>query len=152
MAKEIERKFLVLGTAWQADVTARVSIRQAYLTRGDAVSLRVRIVDGERAALTIKSPTPAAVRSEFEYAIPLADALDMLELRAGAIVEKIRHIVPFGGRSWEIDVFSGVHRGLVLAEIELPDADAAFERPAWLGAEVTGDPAYYNSGLAAATA
>lgn len=151
MAKEIERKFLVLGTAWQAGVTTRLSIRQAYLTRGDAVSLRVRIVDGERAALTIKSPQPAAVRSEFEYAIPLADAVDMLELRAGAIIEKVRHIVPCGDLRWEIDVFSGVHRGLVLAEIELPAAGTPFEKPAWLGAEVTGDPAYYNSALAAAT-
>lgn len=148
MATEIERKFLVEGDAWRPLATRSVAIRQAYLTRFDAMTVRVRVVDDAKAFLTIKSPQLGPVRSEFEYSIPVGDALALIAARTGLLIEKRRHIVQLGNASFEIDVFEGAHAGLVIAEIELPDASAAFERPAWLGKEVTGDPRYYNAHLA----
>jgi adenylate cyclase len=149
MATEIERKFLVKGDAWRAFAARSVAIRQAYLTRLDAMTIRVRIVDDAEAFLTIKSPQLGPVRSEFEYSIPAEDARTLMAARTGLMIEKRRHIVQLGDARWEIDVFEGTHTGLVIAEIELPDASASFERPAWLGEEVTGDPHYYNAHLAA---
>lgn len=148
MATEIERKFLVEGDAWRTLATRSVAIRQAYLTRFDAMTVRVRIVDDAKAFLTIKSPQLGPVRSEFEYSIPVGDAHALIAARTGLLIEKRRHIVQLGNDGFEIDVFEGAHAGLVIAEIELPDASAAFERPAWLGKEVTGDPRYYNAHLA----
>lgn len=149
MATEIERKFLVKGDAWRVLVTRSVAIRQAYLTRLDATTIRIRIVDDAKAFLTIKSPQLGPVRSEFEYPIPAEDARTLIAARTGHLIEKRRHIVQLGDARWEIDVFEGAHAGLVIAEIELPDASTSFERPAWLGEEVTGDPHYYNAHLAA---
>lgn len=145
MATEIERKFLVEGDAWRPLATRSVAIRQAYLTRFDAMTVRVRVVDDAKAFLTIKSPQLGPVRSEFEYSIPAGDAHALIAARTGLLIEKRRHIVQLGDARFEIDVFEGAHAGLVIAEIELPDASAAFERPAWLGEEVTGDPRYYNA-------
>ncbi|MGE0846162.1 MAG: CYTH domain-containing protein [Flavobacteriaceae bacterium] len=151
MAGETERKFLVASDGWMPAVERRLAIRQFYLSRSGSASVRVRIVGGERALLTIKSARAATRRAEFEYAIPLADAEALEALKTGATIEKIRHVLPAGGGlDWEIDVFSGAHEGLVIAEIELPEEDSAFERPAWLGREVSGDRDYYNSTLAAA--
>lgn len=148
MATEIERKFLVAGSGWQTQSTAVRRIRQAYLARTEAAVIRVRIIDDAGGVLTIKSATPGTTRAEFEYAIPLADAEDLIEMRTGLVIEKRRHLVPAGdGLTWEIDVFEGAHLGLVIAEIELPDADTAFLRPDWLGVEVTGDRRYYNADL-----
>jgi adenylate cyclase len=149
MATEIERKFLVKGDAWRALVTQSVAIQQAYLTRRDAMTIRIRIVDDAEAFLTIKSPQLGPVRAEFEYPIPAEDARALISARTGLLIEKRRHIVQLGSARWEIDVFEGAHAGLVIAEIELPDASAPFERPAWLGEEVTGDARYYNAQLAA---
>lgn len=149
MATEIERKFLVTGNAWQSLALRSTAIHQAYLSRIDMTTIRVRIVDDADAFLTIKSPQLGPARSEFEYSIPLEDARALMTLRAGLAIEKRRHIVQLGDDRWEIDVFEGAHAGLVIAEIELPDADAPFERPPWLSEEVTGDPRYYNAHLAA---
>lgn len=149
MAREIERKFLVAGDGWRQDAVAAKSLRQAYIARTGELSARVRIVDGTLATLTIKSAQPGVARSEFEYAIPVPDALELIGMRQGSLIEKTRHIVDAGGGlKWEVDVFAGAHDGLVIAEIELPDAGFAFERPDWLGREVTDDPAYYNATLA----
>lgn len=149
MATEIERKFLVNGDAWRQSVTRNIAVRQAYLSGADAMTIRVRIVDDAKAFLTLKSPQLGPVRSEFEYAIPVGDALALIAARTGLLIEKRRHIVETGGARWEIDVFEGAHAGLVIAEIELQDASASFERPPWLGQEVTGDERYYNAHLAA---
>ena len=147
---EIERKFLVQGSAWEAESEGGRSIRQYYLASHDRVSIRVRIEDDERASITIKSGAASLSRSEFEYSIPLADAVALAMLRRGSIIEKRRHDIRRGGAHWEIDVFAGDLAGLVLCEIELPDEKARFDRPAWLGREVTGDPTYYNARLAGA--
>ena len=111
--------------------------------------MRVRIVDGARATLTIKSRAAEVRRSEFEYEIPVADAKALLELRTGgAVIEKVRYELPCGALTWEIDVFSGENQGLVIAEIELAHEEQPFERPAWLGEEITADDRYYNASLA----
>lgn len=147
MGIEIERKFLVAGEAWRDAVTRAGAIRQNYLLRSATLSVRVRI-NGDRAWITVKAGTDTLARAEFEYEVPVADAEAMLALCTGPEIAKVRHLVPAsGGLVWEIDAFMGDLAGLVLAEIELPAADTAFERPVWLGEEVTGDPAYLNANL-----
>jgi len=148
MADEIERKFLVAGNAWQAGARRAREIVQGYVALDGLASVRVRIVDGAHATLTIKSRAAEIRRREFEYQIPLADAGVLLELRTGAIIEKVRYELACGALTWEIDVFSGENEGLVIAEIELDHEDQAFERPAWLGEEITSNDRYYNASLA----
>lgn len=148
MATERERKFLVTGEAWRAQVVSERVIRQAYLASTPHAAIRIRISDDSKAVLTIKSADSGIERSEFEYAVPLADAEAMIALRTGEVIEKRRHVVPAGDLAWEIDVFAGAHDGLVMAEIELPAQDTPFERPGWLGEEVTGDRRYYNASMA----
>lgn len=151
MAVEIERKFLVEGDAWRAGVTGQRHIRQAYLSRESGASVRIRLIDEREAKLTVKSAGGVLTRAEFEYPIPIEDALAMLELRTGCILDKTRHFVPAGnGRTWEVDVFAGSHEGLVLAEIELEAADETVALPPWIGREVTDDPRYANAALAQA--
>ena len=153
MATEIERKFLVNGTGWRQQTQAVCHIRQAYLARTGAAAIRVRIIDDAKAFLTIKSAMPGPARAEFEYEIPVAEAVMLMAMREGLMIEKMRHLVPAGGGlTWEIDVFEGAHHGLVLAELELPETGTPFARPDWLGSEVTGERRYYNSDLAAGTA
>lgn len=153
MGFEIERKFLVQGDAWRDLITGSRHIRQAYLSTRTEASVRVRIIDEQRARLTIKGASrtegKALSRAEFEYPVPIEDALAMLDLRVGQIIEKTRYHVPAGnGRMWEVDEFSGDLAGLVLAEIELADAEEVIAQPDWLGREVTSDPAYGNMTLA----
>ena len=148
MATEIERKFLVSGSGWQAQSTGRRRMRQAYLAGTGKASIRVRIVDDAQAFITVKGATAGSRRPEFEYRIPCADAEQLMTLCVGRVIEKTRYTVPAGALQWEVDVFEADHDGLVLAEIELPHTDTAFDRPGWLGAEVTGDIRYYNSSLA----
>lgn len=150
MGSEVERKFLVQGSEWQTESENSRSIRQFYLASDERVSIRVRIEDGERASITIKSGAATLSRSEFEYPLPLADADSLTMLRRGSIIEKCRHDVHRGGQRWEIDVFGGDLAGLVLCEIELDDEKTPFDRPPWLGHDVTGDPTYYNARLAGA--
>ncbi len=148
MGTEIERKFLVKDDGWRGEITASRHLRQAYLAQTPALTLRVRIVDEEQATMNLKSSQSGIARQEFEYAIPLEDARALMALALGRPVVKRRHIVAAGALAWEIDVFEGDHAGLILAEIELPHAEADFPRPAWLGDEVTDDPRYYNAALA----
>jgi CYTH domain-containing protein len=145
MGIEIERKFLVVGDAWRA--APGVPYAQGYLNRDKQRTVRVRIVQGE-AWLTIKGANAGAVRAEFEYPLPVADARELLALCDGPLVRKLRRKVEHAGHTWEIDEFQGDNACLVVAEIELPAEDAAFERPDWLGDEVTHDPRYFNSNLA----
>ncbi|OOZ42043.1 adenylate cyclase [Solemya pervernicosa gill symbiont] len=147
MAKEIERKFLLRDESWLGEVVREIPYRQGYLANTEEVSVRIRI-SGESAKLNIKSATLGIERHEYEYAIPVEEGQEMLDnLCKGPIIEKVRHIVKRGGHTWEIDRFSGENEGLVVAEIELASTDEAFERPVWLGDEVSSDTRYYNSCL-----
>jgi adenylate cyclase len=148
VATEIERKFLVVGEGWRGQgVSAR--FRQGYLSTVKERTVRVRL-SGDEGTLTVKGVTVGATRAEFEYAIPAADAEAMLdELCERPIIEKTRHVVEVGGHTWEIDEFEGLNDGLIVAEIELADEREVFERPAWLGDEVTDDPRYFNANLIA---
>jgi adenylate cyclase len=146
---EIERKFLVRGAAWRAGVTAVERLCQGYLANTPACSIRVRKGAG-RATISVKGMQSGRSRPEFEYAIPQADAERLLAgFAQGALVEKLRHIVPVESERFEVDEFAGANRGLVLAEIELAAEDAEFVRPEWLGDEVTDDARFYNFRLAA---
>ncbi|MCH8503673.1 MAG: CYTH domain-containing protein [Ectothiorhodospiraceae bacterium] len=147
MATEIERKFLVVSDDWRACVQRSQPMRQGYLSGGRKGSIRVRIA-GYRAWLNIKSATLGVRRLEFEYAIPLQDAAEMLErLCDGPLVEKVRHEVPLGDHLWEVDEFQGENAGLIVAEVELADEDETFTMPSWAGEEVSNDPRYYNVSL-----
>ncbi|MFP4541326.1 MAG: CYTH domain-containing protein [Opitutales bacterium] len=149
MAQEIERKFLAEAEGWSA--TSQVRLRQGYLPSAGGVAVRVRLRGEDEAFLTLKGGGAARRRAEFDYAIPRTDGEAMLAQFCGdRVVEKIRHYVPAGDLTWEVDVFTGRHAGLVLAEIELPTESTEFVRPAWLGEEVTEDPDYGNYALAVA--
>jgi adenylate cyclase len=147
MATEIERKFLLRDDSWRQEADAGVDYRQGYLPGDTSVAVRVRAA-GDAAWLTIKSGTQGISRREFEYPIPLADADEMLQhLCRRPLIEKRRHKVHRGKHVWEIDVFRGDNEGLVVAEIELCSVDEPFERPAWLGREVSDDARYFNARL-----
>lgn len=143
MGVEIERKFLVVGTDWKS--VAGVRMRQGYLNRDKARTVRVA---GDAAFLTVKGISRGATRAEFEYAIPLDDAQQLLALCDGPLIEKTRYVVSYQGSTWEVDEFWGDNVGLVVAEVELLSEDQPFARPPWLGAEVTQDARYFNSSLA----
>ena len=146
MAQEIERKFLIQDTSI-VDSLAGERLTQGYLSHDKNATVRVRIA-GTTGWLTIKGKTVGATRSEFEYPVPEEDARQMLdELCNAGVIDKTRYRLPQGTLCWEIDVFHGENDGLIVAEIELPSEDTPFDRPAWLGEEVTGDPRYYNSAL-----
>ncbi|MED5238071.1 MAG: CYTH domain-containing protein [Pseudomonadota bacterium] len=146
MALEIERKFLVRDTDI-TDTLAGERLTQGYLSHDKNATVRVRIA-GDSAWLTIKGKTEGATRSEFEYPVPVEDANAMLnELCGQGVIDKTRYRLPQGDLCWEIDVFHGDNEGLIVAEIELPSEDTTFDRPDWLGEEVTGEVRYYNSAL-----
>ncbi|BCU07128.1 CYTH domain-containing protein [Allochromatium tepidum] len=148
MAIEIERKFLVVGEGWRDRVGDATRLVQGYLTEDARTTVRVRI-RGETAWLTLKGASRGISRLEFEYPIPVDDAETLLrELAVSPLIEKTRYRVPHAGHLWELDVFAGANAGLVLAELELERVDEAFERPDWLGAEVSDDPRYFNVNLA----
>lgn len=148
MAKEIERKFLIAGEGWRG-LAEGVFYRQGYLCSGPDRSVRVRIAN-DHGYLTVKGATIGATRSEYEYEIPLTDARDILDtLCPQPQIEKKRYTIPYQGFTWEIDEFLGANQGLIVAEIELDSEDQPFERPAWIGREVTGDVRYYNAALCA---
>jgi len=146
MGIEIERKFLVKDSSWHEEADVGVLCRQGYLVGERALTVRVRVM-GEVGFLTIKGETDGIRRAEFEYAIPVADA-EALLLQCGSVVEKRRYRVERGAHVWEIDTFTGENEGLVVAEIELNDEAEAFDKPSWLGAEVSLDTRYSNARLA----
>lgn len=154
MAIEIERKFLVTGDGWRVAAHDVIPMAQGYindmgaLDRGDQkVSVRIRI-EGDGAALNLKSRTLGRSRQEFDYPIPVADARDLLALCVGGIVEKRRHLVNHDGLLWEVDEFLGDNAGLVVAEVELDHADQEVTLPDWAGEDVTDQARYYNVALA----
>jgi adenylate cyclase len=150
MALEVERKFLVKGGGWRVLGTP-VLIRQGYLATGPERVVRVRMA-GERAWLTIKGLNFGAARREYEYAIPLEDATEMLGVEGlceRPILEKWRTRIRCGEVWWEVDEFLGENAGLVVAEVELREPGQALDLPEWVGEEVTGDARYFNSNLPA---
>jgi len=144
MATEIERKFLVINDDWRGIVESEMQIVQAYLGNNEFSSTRIRIQD-DKANINIKSATLGISRTEFEYAIPVVDAqLIIDDLCIKPVIKKTRYTVKHMQHLWEIDVFSGDNEGLIVAEIELSSPDEAFEKPSWLGEEVSNDARYYN--------
>ena len=150
MAQEIERKFLVKG-AYKSLAFQSVRITQGYLNSAPERTVRVR-VKGDRGFLTIKgrSSVSGASRYEWEREIPVEEARALLELAEPGVIDKTRHLIrnTDGRHLWEVDEFYGDNEGLTVAEIELQAEDEAFDRPDWLGEEVTADRRYYNSMLA----
>jgi adenylate cyclase len=145
MGMEIERKFLVRGDAWRGGEGVR--LRQGYITLDEDRSVRVRRTP-HGGYLTIKGTTRGSSRSEFEYQIPVKDAVELLDaICVKPLIEKVRYRITHGGLTWEVDEFLGQNRGLVIAEVELESEDQEFDKPEWVGEEVTGDPRYYNMNL-----
>jgi len=146
MGIEIEHKYLVRTDGYKAMSEYSHRIRQGYLSRRAGGTVRVRTYD-DRGYLTVKGRNCGDARLEFEYEIPLGDAEQMLELCEGHIIDKTRYIVHYGGHCWEIDEFHGQHQGLAVAEIELEASGHDYALPPFVGEEVTGNPAYYNSNM-----
>lgn len=146
MGLEIERKFLVEDSSYKAVAVRHTDIVQGYLSRVPERTVRVRTAGGE-GRLTVKGKNRGMVREEYEYSVPYADATGMLGLCEKPLLEKTRWIVPYGGYEWEVDEYHGAREGLCLAEVELPDEGVEPPLPVFVGPEVTGNPAYYNSQL-----
>jgi adenylate cyclase len=147
MAEEIERKFLVKGEFQHLSVK-ELKIAQGYLSVDPARIIRLRICD-KRAILSVKAPlvNSGFSRHEWEFEIPLSEASEILKVCLPEIIYKTRYLVPFSNHTYEVDIFHGRNEGLVIAELELTSEDEVFEKPDWLGEEVTGKPEYYNSNL-----
>jgi len=155
MAVEIERKFLVDPEQWQhflshssAHLLSRTHYQQGYVASSPAKTVRVRIA-GDRGYLTLKGATEGYTRAEFEYEIPLSDAEAMLnQLCDPPFIDKVRHRIQWADLVWEVDEFSGDNQGLIVAEVELQDAQQRVDLPPWVAAEVSHDYRYYNAYLA----
>ena len=146
MGIEIERKFLLLNDAWRSLGTP-VHYAQGYLVADGERTVRVRVA-GTVGFITIKGRSEGISRKEFEYQIPVNEAVELMDLCVASIVEKYRTKILFEGKLWEIDEFEGDNKGLIMAEIELNSEDEMFAVPSWIGQEVTGDVRYFNSFLA----
>ena len=148
MAQEIERKFLVLDDSFKHEAFSKSHIQQGYICSERGRTVRVRIRD-ERAYLTIKGPSEngGLSRYEFEREIPLEDARQMMQFCEPGIIDKTRWLVKSGKHTFEVDEFFGDNEGLVVAEVELAYEDEPYEKPHFIGKEVTGDRRYYNSCL-----
>ena len=148
MQIETERKFLVLDDSYKAQAVESHRIRQGYIAHDMGRSVRVRILD-DKGILTVKGPfIGVGSRPEWEKEISLKEAEELFLICKPGSIDKTRWIVPAGERKFEVDEFHGENEGLVMAEIELESQGEAFERPSWLGEEVTGDPRFYNGYLA----
>lgn len=150
MSQEIERKFLVEDDSYRTMASSSSRIAQGYICRTSGRTVRVRI-RGDKGYLTIKGPSVdgGLSRYEWEHEIPLREAEELMRLCDGGIIDKVRHLVPVGRHIFEVDEFLGDNEGLVMAEVELGAVDETFEKPSFLGREVTGDRRYYNSCLTA---
>lgn len=145
---EIERKFLVTSTAFIAEAFCQNRIVQGYLNSNPERTVRIRI-KGDKGFLTIKGIGNESGLSRFEWEkeIQVTEAEQLLHLCENGVIDKIRHEVKVGSHVYEVDVFSGANEGLIVAEIELSDENESFEKPVWLGEEVTNDNRYYNAYL-----
>ena len=146
MGQEIERKFRI--HCQMIPLAEGIPIKQGYLPSAGACEVRVRVA-GKQAFLTLKSKNKGTSRREFEYPLPVSDAIQILSSFCSTFVEKTRYKVEHAGHIWDVDIFDGDNEGLALAEIELQYETEIFERPSWLDEEVTGDIRFYNAQLAA---
>jgi adenylate cyclase len=146
MAVEIERKFLVKSD-FVPNGESQIEIVQGYLCADPQRTVRVRLA-GKKAFLTIKGKIEGISRPEFEYEIPVAEAREMMKLAVWPVIDKIRHIIYVLGKKWEVDVFTGANAGLIIAEVELTNAEEVVHLPGWVAEEVSGDQRFHNSCLA----
>jgi CYTH domain-containing protein len=147
MAIETEFKFLVHKDLWNQVIPNKsLEIRQGYLYSDESKTIRVR-TKGAKGYLTIKGKTSGASRPEYEYEIPYDEAIELLNLFCSEQIEKTRHEVLFAGNKWEVDVFQGANEGLIVAELEVESETDAFEKPSWIGENVTDDSRYANANL-----
>lgn len=149
MGVEIECKFLVVNDDWRRHIESTQLITQAYIAFGDGTIVRSR-VEGARGYLTIKGSRRGIMCPEFEYPIPIEDAYQLIDMRKGKVINKVRHEVRYHGHLWQIDEFISDHTGLTIAEIELESEDERFRVPPWIGEEVSLDPKYSNAVLSGA--
>lgn len=148
MPIEIEHKFLLANDTWRKEVSHTSEYQQGYLSSNPTSSIRIRISDA-KAWLNIKSATIGTYRQEYEYEIPLNEAREIIEtLCHKPLITKTRHFITQQNHTWEVDEFHGENKGLCVAEIELSQLNEIFEKPDWLGKEVTDDLRYYNNNLA----
>lgn len=146
MGIEIEHKYLVKDDSYKRLSDNNSTIRQGFLSRDPERTVRVRVRD-DQGFITIKGKGDGAAHPEFEYEIPLDDAVRLMSLCVPPVIEKTRYIVMHDGNRWEVDEFHGNLEGLVIAELEVPSEDYRFSLPPFVGREVTGNPKYYNSQL-----
>ena len=146
--REVERKFLVNSDEFKAETKVKLHIKQGFLSTDPERTVRVRLQDGS-GRITVKGISDEAgiSRFEWEHDITEHEAGQLLQLCRGTIITKTRYQIPYGKHVFEVDVFEGPNTGLIVAEVELQDPDEPFEKPTWLGKEVTGDPRYYNAQL-----
>lgn len=147
MPVEIERKFLVMHDGWRTSEPGQ-RYHQGYLCKGE-ITVRVRRTE-TRGFLTIKGGSNGRIRPEFEYEIPIGEAIELLRLCHQPLIEKVRHEVWHAGMVWQVDEFAGANAGLIIAEIELSHPEQSVVLPDWIGEEVTSDERYRNSHLACA--
>ena len=145
---EIERKFLVTSTEFLSESIPSSRIVQGYLNSNPERTVRIRI-KGTQGFITIKGKgnESGTTRFEWEKEIEVTEAEQLLLLCEDGVIDKIRYEIPFGKHLYEVDVFEGDNKGLIIAEIELNDENESFEKPNWLGVEVTGDDRYYNASI-----
>lgn len=146
--REVERKFLVTSEDFRAEAESELHIRQGFLSTDPERTVRVRL-QNDSGKITVKGISDQAGISRFEWERDITgdEAIQLLDLCAGSLICKTRYRIPLGKHVFEVDVFEGANAGLIVAEIELEDPDDPFEKPEWLGQEVTGDPKYYNAQL-----
>jgi CYTH domain-containing protein len=147
MHLEIERKFLIAHDGWKLSCTRSIHIRDGLIAAKNGRKVRVRIAD-DKATLAVKGKERGFARAEYEYDIPVWDAEEMLRMCDG-LAEKIRHIVPYAGSIWEVDVYEGILSGIVIAEVELSKEGQVFHLPDWIGKEITDNPNYKKANMLA---
>lgn len=146
MGIEIEHKYLVVNDKYRNMASSSHRIMQGYLSREPQRTVRIRVKD-KQGFITIKGKNVGDTRAEFEYPIPIDDAMQLLNMCLPTVIEKTRYLVPFEGHTWEVDEFHGARRGLVVAEIEIGNSNQQYTLPPFVGQNVTGNPDYYNSNL-----
>ena len=146
MGIEIEHKYLVVNDKYRNMASSSHRIMQGYLSREPQRTVRIRVKDNQ-GFITIKGKNVGDTRAEFEYPIPIDDAMQLLNMCLPTVIEKTRYLVPFDGHTWEVDEFHGVRQGLVVAEIEIGNSNQQYTLPPFVGQNVTGNPDYYNSNL-----
>ena len=146
MGIEIEHKYLVVNDKYRNMASSSHRIMQGYLSREPQRTVRIRVKD-KQGFITIKGKNVGDTRAEFEYPIPIDDAMQLLNMCLPTVIEKTRYLVPFEGHTWEVDEFHGARQGLVVAEIEIDNSNQQYTLPPFVGQNVTGNPDYYNSNL-----